>query len=68
MKKASSMSKGGNNLSKSHFRVAIFAVASNTYFFFIAYGQFMVREKVEEVLFLIWNISKTICNSRSQIT
>ena len=63
------MSKGGNNLSKSHFGVVIFAVASNTsYFFFIAYEQFMVREKVEEVLFLIWNISKTIYNSRSQIT
>ena len=27
----------------------------------------MVHEKIDEVLFLIWNISKTIRNSQSQI-
>ena len=49
----------------SHVLVVIFVVAllisKTSQFFFGTYG-FMVREKVEEVLFFVWNISKTICN------
>ena len=55
MKKASSMSKDGNNLSKSCFGCyfCIFVI-------FGLYGLLMVSEQVEEVLFLIWNIRNNL--------
>ena len=57
--------------SACHVLVVIFVeaklISKTSEFFFGTYGLFMVREKVEEVLFLIWNISKTIHKLRSQI-
>ena len=79
MKKTSSMSKDGSNLTKSrfdcYFRCSLVNLKNfknlfwkqnsflETKFFFGTCGLFMVCEKVEEVLFLIQNISKTIRNN-----
>ena len=55
MKKTSSMSKDGNNVSKSrfgcYFRRGLISKTSK--YFCETYGLVMVREKVDEVLFLI---------------
>ena len=59
MKKASSMSKDSNNLSKLHFGCYFCHNLVNfkhLIIFFGTCGLFMVPEKVEEVLCLIWKI------------
>ena len=55
MKKTSSMSKDGNNVSKSRFGCYFCRglISKTSKFFFETYGLFMVREKVDEVLLLI---------------
>ena len=59
MKKVSYMSKDSDNLSKPHFGCYFrrsLVNFKNLKFFFGTYGLLMVREKVEEVLCLIWKI------------
>ena len=63
MKKTSSMSKDSSNLSKPRFGCYFpcnLVNFKNVIFFFVfffgTYGLCMVREKVKEVLCLIWNI------------
>ena len=55
--------------SACHVLVVIFVeaklISKTSELFFGTEGLFMVREKVEEVLFLIQNISKMIRNSRT---
>ena len=71
MKKTSFISKGCSNLTKSrfgcYFRRSLVNCKNSIILFWNNSGLFMVHEKVEEVLFLILNISKTIRNLQSQI-
>ena len=70
MNKASSMGKDGSNLNKSRFSCNFchsLVDSKNFIILFWNIGLFMVREKVEEVMFFIRNISKAIHNSQSRI-